>query len=456
MQSGGRSIWDRIGFFGFVTSAAGLVFLAGLLAAIADLPPARMVRDATIAARSLMDRQRLLDEEYSEWLWSPAEGLGKGLIQADTSAAFDGYTVYTSGHGANAIIVDMKGNELHRWDAPFSTIWPDATHVSGRVPDERIYIRRVHVYPNGDLLALYETNIDTPFGYGLAKLDWNGNPIWTYDANAHHDFSVGDDGTIYVLTQEIRTEPVPGWPQLPVPVLEEFIAVVSPEGKELQRISLLDALVGTPYLRPKAVIGSYGDIIHSNTVHPVSEGFASHHAGVSTNDLMVCLRNLNLVAVVSPKSGKIVWGTTGPWHFPHDPDPLDNGRIVIFNNIFARGLSAGSQIVEFDPNEDRTTWSYGGTEAEPLHSDVRATSQLLPNGNVLICECDFGRLVEVTRDGRIVWEFVNPVRAGDAEQWVPIACGVRRYSKEELPCLSKSELASDRERTRSKLRPNRS
>jgi outer membrane protein assembly factor BamB len=442
MTHGGRAVLDRIGFLAFVTAAAGLIFLGGVLAAIGDLPPARIVREALVAARSLMDRQGLLQESYSEWLWSPAPELGERLVRHEPSAAFDGYTVYTSGHSAIAVLVDMDGNEVHRWEAPFSTVWPDARHVSGRVPDRLIYIRRVHVYPNGDLLALYETNIDTPFGYGLAKLDRDGKPIWTYDANAHHDFSIGPDGTIYVLTQEIRTNPVEGWEQLRTPVLEEFVAILSPEGKELKRISLLDAIVGTSFLRPKAVIGSNGDIIHSNTVHPVTSSFAQQHEGVAVGDLMVCLRNLNLVAVVSPESGKIVWATTGPWHFPHDPDPLDNGRIMIFDNVFAGGRSGGSRIVEFDPLAGGVSWSYGGNDREPLRSDVRATSQLLPNGNVLISESANGRIIEVTRNRQIVWEYVNPVRGGEHNEYIPIVCGVWRYAANQLPFAATPKVAS--------------
>jgi hypothetical protein len=32
----------------------------------------------------------------------------------------------------------------------------------------------------------------------------------------------------------------------------------------------------------------------------------------------------------------------------------------------------------------------------------------LPNGNTLICEGVFGRMFEVTGDGTVVWEYVNP------------------------------------------------
>ena len=52
-----------------------------------------------------------------------------------------------------------------------------------------------------------------------------------------------------------------------------------------------------------------------------------------------------------------------------------------------------------------------GTDAEPFESDVRASQQRLPNGNTLITEETGGRILEVTRDHEIVWEFVNPVRA---------------------------------------------
>ncbi|HEX6984857.1 MAG TPA: arylsulfotransferase family protein, partial [Planctomycetaceae bacterium] len=255
------------------------------------------------------------------------------------------------------------------------------------------------------------------------------------------------DGTIYVLTQEIRATPVTGWDSLRTPVLEEFVAVLSPDGRERKRFSLLEALVGTPFLREKtagASVNVVGDVLHSNTVHPVSEGFAARHEGVSAGDLMVCLRNLNLVAVLDTDTGKFVWATTGPWYLPHDPDPLDDGGIMIFDNVFARGPTAGSRVVEFDPADGLVRWAYAGNERDPLRSDVRATSQLLPNGNVLITESDYGRILEVTREGMVVWEYVNPVRGGEREELVPVVCGVRRYSSEELPFATSRAVASDR------------
>ena len=36
------------------------------------------------------------------------------------------------------------------------------------------------------------------------------------------------------------------------------------------------------------------------------------------------------------------------------------------------------------------------------------SAQRLANGNTLLCESAFGRIFEVTREGYVCWEYVNP------------------------------------------------
>ena len=44
-------------------------------------------------------------------------------------------------------------------------------------------------------------------------------------------------------------------------------------------------------------------------------------------------------------------------------------------------------------------------------------SQKLPNGNILINEAETGRFFQVTPDGEIVWEYINPFfKQGDEFQ----------------------------------------
>ena len=71
-------------------------------------------------------------------------------------------------------------------------------------------------------------------------------------------------------------------------------------------------------------------------------------------------------------------------------------------------------------------WQYAGTQESPLDSDIRSYSQRLANGNTLITESNGGRILEVTGDGEIVWEFVNPVRGGPDDGQIPIICKAER------------------------------
>jgi len=426
-------LWHAVPILGLAT----LTFLVGMIVAIRQSPPFHSVRDAWIAYCALSEQQGLLANEWPAHLWCPAERNQRGLVQSTPAESFGDYTLYSSSDGCRATLVDQQGQEVHRWDAPFRQVFPQAQHAPGWLPDQFVLLRSAIPFPNGDLLALYETIANTPSGCGLAKLDVRGRVLWTYDAHTHHDVCVAEDDRIFVLTQRLRRTNKND-PQLEslttVPLVEDCVTILSPEGKELQSLSLLDALVESPFFRPLLVhVDRYGDITHNNTVNIVPAEFAAKHPGVSEGDLMVCLRNLNVVAVVNPESKKIVWATTGPWNHPHEPQPLVNGNILIFDNLLVQGTAHGSGVVEFDPANRQTVWTYAGEQR--LHSDTRGAVESLPNGNVLITETDRGRIVEVSRAGKIVWEYLHPARGGEHEELIPVVCGARRYTREQLPFI---------------------
>ena len=72
-------------------------------------------------------------------------------------------------------------------------------------------------------------------------------------------------------------------------------------------------------------------------------------------------------------------------------------------------------------NISAIVWLYQGDESHPFHSPLRSSVETLPNGNAVITESDGGRLFEVTRQGEIVWNFVNPTRGGAHGEMVAIA-----------------------------------
>ena len=62
----------------------------------------------------------------------------------------------------------------------------------------------------------------------------------------------------------------------------------------------------------------------------------------------------------------------------------------------------------YDWSQDaEIVWQYD----DGFYSRIISGVQRLPNGNTLITEGTSGRLLEVTRAGEVVWEFISPVPA---------------------------------------------
>src|SRR3546814_17539139 len=74
------------------------------------------------------------------------------------------------------------------------------------MPDSFMHWNRTRLMPNGDLIVQFETYGDTPWGYGIARLDKDSNVVWRYLGRSHHDFDIAEDGRIYTLTHEMRTK----------------------------------------------------------------------------------------------------------------------------------------------------------------------------------------------------------------------------------------------------------
>jgi hypothetical protein len=121
------------------------------------------------------------------------------------------------------------------------------------------------------------------------------------------------------------------------------------------------------------------------------------------------------------------------------------GHIMVFNNgqyLFQR--TPGSSILEINPfldasgrdtgkyvnppdasyrretydkdthNQPRqiskqVVWSYRSVNSHGFFSHIGSSGQRLPNGNTFICSDTEGHFFEVTADGQLAWEYINPV-----------------------------------------------
>jgi hypothetical protein len=120
----------------------------------------------------------------------------------------------------------------------------------------------------------------------------------------------------------------------------------------------------------------------------------------------------------------------------HDPRPLPNGNLLIFDNGPHRRDHPApySRVIEVDPRTRAIVWEYRDQSLFDFFSPYISGAQRLANGNTLICEgCD-GRIFEVTAGGDVVWEYVSPHFAHAAgrpglNNWVFRAF---RYTPEEI------------------------
>ena len=85
--------------------------------------------------------------------------------------------------------MDMQGKILHQWHYDFRNIWPQESVLSENKNHDKFW-RRVCLFENGDLLAIYS-------GIGIIKINKNSQLLWAHKDGEHHDLYVDDKG-IYI------------------------------------------------------------------------------------------------------------------------------------------------------------------------------------------------------------------------------------------------------------------
>ncbi|WP_340119622.1 arylsulfotransferase family protein [Pelagibius sp. 7325] len=443
----GPSLADRISFAAFVAALLFLAFLGGAFVMLLDIFPARPLSDAYRGGQAYIAKAQQSQDPLTSDFWQLERRPETG-VTVNAPEAQPGYTLYTSGHGSEASLIALDGTVLQTWKLPFSAIWNETSPVKNPQRDPFLYWRKAHLLPNGDLLALFVATGDTPWGYGMVKLDKDSNVVWSYLGQTHHDFDLAPDGRIFGLTHQMRNKTFANHTQLTVPRLDDFLVVLAPDGREMKKVSILDALVNSGYdrLLNRVVWYNKHDFIHTNNVDYIDAEKAAALPFAKEGQVLLSFRDIDTIAVLDIESERIVWARRGSWLAQHDPDILPNGHILLYDNLGSFGEGGRTRILEIDPVTGAEVWSYAGNGEIPFDSEARGAQERQPNGNTLITESHGGRLFEVTPDGRIVWEFLNPVRASNPadpdEAIIPIVSWGQRISPQALDPAFREELAA--------------
>lgn len=189
----------------------------------------------------------------------------QGVTVYDEKLAYSGLNLLTSGHLAEAILTDMKGNILHRWRKDISEVdffrqLKGKSLKRSRIGDA-LWLH-VELGRNGELLAVFE-------GIGIVKLDRASNVMWSYLGRNHHDLDVAKNGTIY-LGRQLRPQTdkmhLFTWTSSDTVIADDLITVLTPDGEEVKRISVLDCFLNSQFSSMLEHIKRKRDVLHTNSI----------------------------------------------------------------------------------------------------------------------------------------------------------------------------------------------
>ena len=306
-----------------------------------------------------------------------AAGDEYGITVHDPERTQPGVNLIVSAHEPSAFLADLDGEVLHEWKFAFDDVPnPDGWEPPGELGKR--FFRRARLLENGDLLAVYERT-------GLIRLDADSNLLWGLPGLYHHDLDVSPDGTIHVLTHEVRVIPRIHPTRR---TFEDFVTRVSGEGEILGRLSLLEALERSRYASFLARADEdREDVFHTNTIQVLDGSLAHLSPHFREGMLLVCLWGLDVIAIVDPGAGpeeaEVVWAVSGMWHRPHEPVLLESGNLLVFDNM---GHFGRSKVVELEPFTQRIVWAFEGDAENDFFSELCGSSQRLANGNTLVTE----------------------------------------------------------------------
>jgi hypothetical protein len=382
-----------------------------------------------------------------------------GTTLYDPSRTWNGFTVLSPLNTQAAIVIDMNGNVVKRWDGFVNS-------AGGPV----------RVFPGGAVMAANGSNPPRQESLELIARDFDGKVLWRFDRNEqiqrdgktiwsarqHHDWqredypagyyspearpAIDNSGRTLILTHTNHTRPgIAG-----APLEDDKLIEVARDGKILWSWVAgdhVDAFGFSPAARTAISAGRGGrggafDWLHINSATYVgpNKWFDAGDQRFAPNHVIISSRQAGIVAIVG-REGRIVW-RIGPdfleskeltalrqiigQHHPHlIPKGLPGaGNLLVFDNGGSSGYGAptavspdgsaiyqraGSRVLEINPTTLELVWSYTGPR---FFSTNISGAQRLPNGNTLITEGAPGRLLEVTADRRVVWEYIYPVFSG--------------------------------------------
>ncbi len=342
-----------------------------------------------------------------------------GLTHRDDRSA-GGYTLVTPVGSGFTYLIDPEGRICHSWSAP--------DFVPGYA----------YLLPGGRLLVRGQQKVDeSQVGAGLAagstdillEIDWDNNIRWRFEHPAfHHDMFRLENGNTILVTWAVCDSGTAAKIQGGLPLAEEqlqwsdkdhvdfFMSGLGVGGRPRDLKGFLsDQIIEiTP---DGEVVKSWNawehfDPLEDTCCHREFKHEWTHCNSVDyrNGQILLSFREIGKVAIVDWVTGELEWKWGQPWiSHQHDASFTPNGNVLVFDNGTHHPIVPRSQVLEVDPATSEIVWRYRPRIVFSFMSGHIGGAERLENGNTMICEGQSGRVFEVTPEGEVCWEWINPM-----------------------------------------------
>ena len=339
----------------------------------------------------------------------PAQHEGQGVTLNDGAKADD--LILLSGFledDNKARLMRRDGTVLAEWAMKAHTIYDDPSFF--RQPPMTDWNAITHgtiITPDGDIVFSFESG-------GLVRMDRCGKVKWATTDITHHSPNWTTDGGIVVSGgRYVDGGDIP-WP-FEGPYWEDLVFKYDADGNKTFEKALTTLMIENGMQAWLSSTGQFQTRVngefHLNEVEELSPEQAADFPMFQAGDLMLSLRNRNMILITDAEVKRIKWWKVGPFVRQHDPDFQKGGKITVFDNHSDDSPTGehagGSRVWEIDPATNAARTIYGGSPGQFFFSPERGTQQKQADGNLMITAAQAGRAFEVTSAGKVVWEYVN-------------------------------------------------
>lgn len=302
-------------------------------------------------------------------------------------------------------LLDLWGKPVHQWKTNHQALYS-------------------MLLPNSNLLTIMELPKYTQFfppggNTGLLQIvDWNSKVLWEYKNEAlHHAVAPLKNGDIIVSLWEKTPSNISNRVQGGVVKTEyqgimwsDEIAEITSNGKKVwswHSYNHLDPQIDVLGPLMPRYAWTYVNGLSYMEKNPID----------GTEAILVSMRSTSTVYIIRKRDGEILWRSPKDMlNTQHDPTPLSNGNILVFDNGLDRVPAPfpvyGTRVVEIDPRQNKIVWKFepgeGAIDKARFFAPIVGGAQRLSNGNTLITDGPKGHIFEVTPDNKVVWDLISP------------------------------------------------